>query len=267
MAAAAALTLGPNNQFDVARQKAQQQEASTLQTQKDALARRAAALGGGPSGAFVKQEALANDASARRLGDTNETINAAQQQEERRLGEVAQQQQYATSEREASQKFASGESAMQRKIAQQGLDLQKYGIDTNKSFQQQGLDLQKYGIDTNKGFQEAGLTGTYKGVPTLAGQTYADAKSQNTFENKVNVSTLLGTTIGNLKTQGYKDDQIQGIVGSLFGGINLGALGVDLGGLMNTFSSPAAAAPPVAVPTPAQTKNKWDPSDASANKY
>ncbi len=102
-------------QFDVARKRAANQEAANLQGQKDALARRAAQLGGGPSGAFVKQEQVASNQSAERLGQANEGIDAAQQAETRRIGEVLQGQEFARGERVGSQDFAAGQAAIQRK--------------------------------------------------------------------------------------------------------------------------------------------------------
>lgn len=78
---------GVAKEFDSVRNKASQREGAQLQAQKDALARRAAQLGGGVSGALIKQESVAADASAQRVGEANEAIDAAQSQELRRIGE------------------------------------------------------------------------------------------------------------------------------------------------------------------------------------
>lgn len=62
--------------------------------------------------------------------------------------------------------FAQGEEKNQltlqlaeidRKLRQQGLDLQNKQIDVNKYLAERGLDLQKYGIDINKVLSERGL--------------------------------------------------------------------------------------------------------------
>ena len=102
------------NPFELARKRASQQEGAALQGQKDAIARRSAQLGGGPSGAMIKQEALAADASQKRLGDVNEGINAQEQAEAMRVREIQEGRQFQTSERLGSQEFASGEAGKQR---------------------------------------------------------------------------------------------------------------------------------------------------------
>lgn len=99
------------NQADLQRKRAAQQEGANLQGQKDAIARRAASLGGGPSGAFVKQEQLAGDRSADRLQSANEGINAQADSQLGELRKVQQGQDFAHGERLGSQQFASGERA------------------------------------------------------------------------------------------------------------------------------------------------------------
>lgn len=112
-----ALDFGANKEFDLARNRAKQQEATNLKGQKDALARRAAQLGGGPSGAFIKQEQIAGDESAKRLGQANEGIDAMQAQEQRRLNEIEQGQKFVTGERMGSQDFASAQALAARDFA------------------------------------------------------------------------------------------------------------------------------------------------------
>jgi hypothetical protein len=96
-------------QFDPLRKKAAQTEAANLQTQKDALARRAAQLGGGPSGALIKQESLAADAMGRRLADANEGINAQQTGALNQAREIQDQRDFQKAERVDSQKFAGAQ--------------------------------------------------------------------------------------------------------------------------------------------------------------
>jgi hypothetical protein len=98
-----------SKEFDYARKRAAQNEATQSQGQLDALKRRGAQLGGGPSGALMKQENLAREASARRLADANEQIDTAQRGEVRRIGEVQEGRDFTRAEREASQGFARGE--------------------------------------------------------------------------------------------------------------------------------------------------------------
>lgn len=103
------MALPPGNEFDYARKRAAQQEASNLQQQRDALARRQAQTGGGVRGALIKQEQVASDNSAQRLAQANEGIDSAQRAEERRIREIDEGRQFARGEREASQSFSRGE--------------------------------------------------------------------------------------------------------------------------------------------------------------
>ncbi len=111
------LKSGINQQADVQRKRVAQTEGTQLQGQKDALARRAAQLGGGPSGAFVKQEQIAGDKSAERVQSANEGIDAQANAQMNELRKTQQAQEYGTSERVAGQEFTSGESAMARRYA------------------------------------------------------------------------------------------------------------------------------------------------------
>jgi len=99
----------PVNQFDVARKRAATQETANLQGQGDAIKRRMASMGGGPSGAMVKMENQARDDSAKRLATANEGIDVAEQGENRRVAEIKEQRDFQRGEREAGQQFARGE--------------------------------------------------------------------------------------------------------------------------------------------------------------
>jgi hypothetical protein len=106
--------LKDTSQFDVARKRVQEQSASNLQSRKDALARRFAALGNLEGGARLKIEQKVADEESQNLARANEGVDAAQNAELGRRREVIQGQQFATSEREGNQKFAGEQSAMQR---------------------------------------------------------------------------------------------------------------------------------------------------------
>lgn len=102
--------------YDVARQRAKQQENANLQGQKDAISRRAAQLGGGVNGALMKQEQVASDDSAQRLQGANEAINAQEAQEVQRQREIQEGRQFQTSERLGSQGFAAEQAGLGRKF-------------------------------------------------------------------------------------------------------------------------------------------------------
>jgi hypothetical protein len=103
------MAAAPVNQFEVARKRAAQQEASNLQGQNDAIKRRMASMGGGPSGAMVKLENQARDDSAKRLADANEGIDVQEHAENRRIAEIKEGRDFQRGEREASQLFSRGE--------------------------------------------------------------------------------------------------------------------------------------------------------------
>lgn len=102
------------SQFDLARKRAAQDNNTQVQQQKEAIKRRSAQLGGGVSGAMVKQEQLAHEAGAKRVDEANEGINAAERGERARVAEINAGREFQTAEREAGQKFASGEAAKGR---------------------------------------------------------------------------------------------------------------------------------------------------------
>ena len=114
-------------QYDLARQRAVQQNAADKQANLDALQRRFANLGNLNSGAQLKQEENLNNQSAVNLANANEGINAQQQAEILRRKEVLQgqefsanqanlQRQFQTGERIGGQEFQAGQAGEQRKF-------------------------------------------------------------------------------------------------------------------------------------------------------
>lgn len=116
------------DQFALARQRAQQRSLEDSQRQGDALKRRFAALGTLDSGAQLKIEQNANDASARNLEDANAGIDAAETQEKSRKQELQDNRDFSRSERMGSQQFASTEAGKGRQFAtSERLGGQAYG--------------------------------------------------------------------------------------------------------------------------------------------
>ncbi len=114
---------GIDQQFQGAQTRAAQAASGALQTRRDAIARRAAALGGGPGGAMIKVEQRAMEENARQLGDVNQQIEAGKTAELRRLGEVETQMN------------------MQRQEAQAGRDLAQYQGEVEAALQKHGMDI------------------------------------------------------------------------------------------------------------------------------
>ena len=173
---------GMDQQYDVARKRAAKQEGANLQAQRDALARRAAQLGGGPSGAFIKTEQLAANDSAERLGQANEGIDAAQQAERRRIDEVVQGQEFAKGEREGSQNFSAAQAALGRAYGtSERLGSQDFGAGQaalQRAYgTQERIAGQDYGTQERLGTQEFGagqaeLQRRYGTSERVAGQEY-----------------------------------------------------------------------------------------------
>lgn len=116
------------DEFALQRKRAQDDSATRLQTRKDALTRRYAQLGNFNSGSRVKQEQIATQDEAQNLQKTDESIDAAQRAEAKRLKEVQEGRQFASSEREASQGFAAGQAALGRQFSTgERLGSQEYG--------------------------------------------------------------------------------------------------------------------------------------------
>lgn len=243
MALSAQQTNDINAQYDPLRKKAQQQESTNLQTQKDALARRAAALSGGPSGAFIKQEGVAADASAQRLQSANEGIDAQQQASVNQARETQAARDFSKSERLGSESFQSDQNAINRKLAEAGLTGTYNGEATlaaksaadQKALAEAGLTGTYNGQDTQaakaasqqKALAEAGLTGSYNGADTLQKQAIDAANSQQKLENDANNKTNVLNSIISLKNSGVSAEAI----GSVLQSLGLDKFGIDIGSI------------------------------------
>lgn len=222
---------GIKSGFNAQRQKAAGQEAANLQGQRDALARRQAALGGGPGGAFVKAEQQAGNESAQRLQQATAGIDDAQNSELRGVQMTKLGQQFQTSEREAGQTFQQGQQGRQfqhedtsqatgiqaqsdladKQIAAQKL-MQQYGIDAQKAMQVVGInaqkDLQTNAQDFQRPFMEAQVTGQYGGKDTLAKQQFDEQTHVDTVNEDIAYKML------------KKKDPIE----QLFGNFSMGSI-------------------------------------------
>lgn len=225
MALSSTQTAEIQKQYDPMRRRLQTQEAANLQSQKDALARRAAQMGGGPSGAFIKQEALANDAFARRLQDGNEAIDAQQAAEARRVAEVQEGRDFARQERLGGQEFASKQSALDRML--------------QRSLQSESLGLQRYGIDVNKGLQEGQLTGIYGGKDTFA-KTMADKQHDLAvagLTGSYNGQTTLAGKAQNMAQAEFNQNVLTNKINTIFSGINAKLDPKQINALVNDLDS------------------------------
>lgn len=146
------------DQFDIARKRAQQQANAAKQQQSDAIKRRFAAAGMQNSGAALKQEQLANQAVDKQLSESNEGIDAAARQENARKQEIADQRNFQKQEREASQSFASNESAVARKAAQdqfaENLAFQKTQAWDAQAFRDKSFEETKSQFEKNFGLAQ-----------------------------------------------------------------------------------------------------------------
>ncbi len=230
--------------YNVQRQRAQQQEAGQLQGQKDALNRRAAQLGGGPSGAIIAADQQAGNASAQRLQSANEGIDQAQNQELRGVKMTQLGQQFTSSEREAGQQFAAGQQEKQfgqqkelqgnefgQQEKMQGEQFGQAQKMQTQQFSQQALmnksnqdwqaaqtkiaqGIQQGQFDKNMGFEQE----------KFKEQTGVDLFNEHMAEKMSNKKDGLDTLFGNFS------------MGNLFGGGGGGGSGsFDIGGLTKSF--------------------------------
>lgn len=114
-------TSGLEGEFASARDRASRREGAALQGQRDAIARRAA-MGGGPSGALQKQENLAADASAQRLGDVNAEIDAVKTGELRKARDLETQLNFTAQQNDIQRQYAAEEAAAGRQASADALN-------------------------------------------------------------------------------------------------------------------------------------------------
>jgi hypothetical protein len=98
-----------DRRFDILKQKAAQDVRAGQQEAQRGLTRQFARLGGIGTGAFVKQQQLAQEAGQKQLGEAQQAIEFQKLGEQQRLADIEEARKYQTAEREAGQKFASGE--------------------------------------------------------------------------------------------------------------------------------------------------------------
>ncbi len=235
MALSAQQTSDITKQYDPLRQKAQQQEATNLQGQKDALARRAAQLGGGPSGAFIKQEGVASDASAQRLQAANEGINAQQQGAINQAADVQAGREFTTSERQASQAFASGESALQRKYQTGEREAgQEFTTGERQSGQEFAGTQTDKTIQAAKDAQDKQIASAEKMGQISADQAKA-ALAQNQAQYESDLNENKKTNAINAVISGYNSKISPQAMGDL-----LKSLGIDIGSVPGLTQASAA---------------------------
>lgn len=255
------LYAGVDAQAALARKRAAQTEQSQVQSQRDAMAKRAAQLGGGPGGAFVKQERLVGDESAQRLQQANEGITAAQLGEHSRIGQVLQGQEFARDERLGSQAWQSGEAGLQR------------GFQTSERLGMQGwqtgerLGTQKWQTGERVGAQQNAYM-MMKGQDSLQRRRERIAATNLSRENALNRNELArqfnseeamakwvnkANTILSANNSGLSAEALGGLFEAL--GINIG----DIPGL----TSPGSAS--LASGGPQQVDGQGRPTQTNAN--
>lgn len=110
-------TSGISKQYEAERQRISSRENANQQTQKDAIARRMAQLGGGPGGAFIKLENQVNDQSAQRVGEQNLALSGQEAAALQDVKRAEEQMNFARQERMSSQDFQSAENLSAREAA------------------------------------------------------------------------------------------------------------------------------------------------------
>lgn len=105
---------GPLPEYDLARQRANEQSNSEGQTASEALSRRFASLGGGAnSGAFIKQQEIQNQDTQNRRSAALQDINASETKARRDLQQVESQKEFQSGE---NAKNVNAQQAFQDKV-------------------------------------------------------------------------------------------------------------------------------------------------------
>lgn len=102
------------NEFDLARNRAAQQNATQVQGQSDAIKRRFAAMNNLNSGAFEKANENVQRDAAQSLTNANEGINAAQTAENRRVSELQANRDFTAQQNQLGREFQSSQAGQAR---------------------------------------------------------------------------------------------------------------------------------------------------------
>lgn len=113
-------TSSSSGMYDAMRRRAQQQVNAQTQEQDDAMKRRFAANGMMNSGAYLKQQQIANDQSQQRMAEATQNIDFQEQAENQRREETQQAQQFQALEAQKQRDFSKGmfdeESKFKREV-------------------------------------------------------------------------------------------------------------------------------------------------------
>ena len=174
-----------DRRFDILKQKAAQDVRQGQQEAQRGLTRQFSRLGGIGTGAFVKQQRLAQEAGQKQLGEAQQNIEFQKLGEQQRQDDIRKQMEFQTSERLGSQQFASGErlgsqqfargerteaqqfassqAEMQRKystgerVAAQDFQRGLFDIEQTNTREKLDLAAKQFGMENNVNFLNARL--------------------------------------------------------------------------------------------------------------
>ena len=153
------LRIDQNARFERQKELAKQEQNAQKQVAQDAMARRFAAMGRQNSGAAIKNQQLVERDSNEALNKRLQGIQDTQDAETQRLQEIEDARKFATSEREAGQKFGAEQAELGRKFqtgerlggqefAAAQADIQrKYGTSEREAQQKFAYDRQEAAED------------------------------------------------------------------------------------------------------------------------
>ena len=166
-----------DRRFEIASNQLKKNESQTKQQEKEALQRRFASMGGLGSGASIKTEQMAEQASGKRLAEGMGNIEMSKLAEQARQEEIAQQQAYGTSERQAGQAYGTSErQAGQAFGTSERMAGQAYGSMERKAGQAYGTSERQAG----QAFagDQAAMARLYGTTEREAGQAFASGQNQ-----------------------------------------------------------------------------------------
>lgn len=155
-----------DRQYEIMRRRAAQTANTAADQEREGLRRRFAAIGSLNSGAAIKAESQVADRGAKRLEEANQNIDFQQAADAQRRKEIEEGRAFATSEREAGQKFASAmqelgfgqqtkeREAGQKFVSEQALSQRQYEAGENAK----NRDFQNSLADKSAALQREALT-------------------------------------------------------------------------------------------------------------
>lgn len=200
-----------DRRYDMLRKRAEQDVREQTQEQQRGLKRQFARLGGIGTGAFVKQQRLAQESGQKRLGEAQQNIDFQRMAELERQQQIEEQRQFQRGEREAGQQFAAEQLGRQQEFARsERLGAQEFGA-TQAELQRKFARGERVAAqDFQKGLFDIEQQNTLKKLDL--------AEKQFGMENTVNMLNARLQIAEGIEKGLFKQSDLEAIAGLFMGG-------------------------------------------------